>query len=62
MRPNISRLNAIEYLKMDTLTPVELWRTMEEAFIRPRNITFDRFSFLQQSSQRESPSNISLAN
>ena len=32
------------HLKMDTLTTVELGRIMEEAFIRPRVIIFDRYA------------------
>ena len=34
------------YLKMDILTTVELWQIMEDTFIRPRNITFDRYMLL----------------
>ena len=32
--------------KMDTLTTVEIWRIMEESFIRPSNITFDSYMLL----------------
>ena len=31
---------------IDILTTVDFWKTVEEAFIRPRNITFDRHVFL----------------
>ena len=34
------------HLKTDTFITMELWRIMEEAFIRPRNITFDRYTLL----------------
>ena len=34
------------HLKMDILTTVELWKIMEDTFIRPRNITFDRYVLL----------------
>ena len=43
------------HLKMDTLATVELWRIMEEAFIRPRNTTFDSYIFpTTKQSKRES--------
>ena len=31
---------------IDTLSTVDFWKIAEEAFIRPRNITFDRHVFL----------------
>ena len=31
---------------IDTLATVDVWKIMEEAFIRPRNINFDRHVFL----------------
>ena len=31
---------------IDTLTTVDFWKTVEEAFIRPRNITFNRHVFM----------------
>ena len=34
------------HLKIDTLTTVELWKIMEDTFIRPRNVTFDRYMLL----------------
>ena len=34
------------HLKMDGLSTAELWTIMETAFIRQRNITFDRYVFL----------------
>ena len=34
------------HLKMDSLTTAELWTIMESAFIRQRNITFDRYVLL----------------
>ena len=34
------------HIIIDTLTTAEIWNTEEEAFIRPRNITFDRHVFL----------------
>ena len=34
------------HILIDTLTTVDLWKIVEEAFIRPRNITFDRNVFL----------------
>ena len=30
----------------DTLTTAEFWKIVEDAFIRPRNIKFDRYVFL----------------
>ena len=33
-------------LKMDIITTVELWKIMEDTFIRPCNITFDRYMLL----------------
>ena len=33
------------HIMIDTLTTVDLWKIVEEAFIRPRNITFDRHVF-----------------
>ena len=39
------------HLKMDTLTTVELWKIMEDTFIRRRNNTFDRYTlFITQQS------------
>ena len=32
--------------KMDMLTTVELWKIRDDTFIRPRNITFDRYKLL----------------
>ena len=34
------------HIKIDTLTTVDFWKIVEKAFIRPRNITFDRHVFL----------------
>ena len=34
------------HIMIDTLTNVDFWKIVEEAFIRPRNITFDRHVFL----------------
>ena len=34
------------HIMIDTLTTVDFWKIVEEAFIRPRNITFDRHVFL----------------
>ena len=34
------------HIMIDTLPTVDFWRIVEEAFIRPRNITFDRHVFL----------------
>ena len=34
------------HLKMDILTTAENWNIMEATFIRPRNITFDRYMLL----------------
>ena len=34
------------HIMIDTLSTVDLWKIVEEAFIRPRNITFDRQVFL----------------
>ena len=34
------------HIMIDTLTTVGFWKIVEEAFIRPRNITFDRHVFL----------------
>ena len=34
------------HLMIDTLTTVDFWKIVEEAFIRSRNITFDRHVFL----------------
>ena len=34
------------HILIDTLATVDFWKTVEEAFIRPRNITFDRHVFL----------------
>ena len=34
------------HIMIDTLTTVDFWKIIEEAFIRPRNITFDRHVFL----------------
>ena len=38
------------HIMIDTLPTVDFWKIMEEAFIRPRNITFDRhvFSIMKQ--------------
>ena len=33
-------------MKIDTLITMELWRILEEAFIRAKNITFDRYTLL----------------
>ena len=38
---------------IDTLTNVDFWKIVEEAFIRPRNITFDRHVFLITKRLRE---------
>ena len=43
------------FLKMETLTTVELWRIMEDTLNRPRNITFDRYRlFTTKQSKGES--------
>ena len=43
------------HLKMDILTTAEIWKIMEVTFIRPRNITFDRYVLLiTKQSKRES--------
>ena len=34
------------HIMIDTLSTVNFWKIVEEAFIRPRNITFDRHVFL----------------
>ena len=34
------------HIMIDALTTVDFWKIVEEAFIRPRNITFDRHVFL----------------
>ena len=34
------------HILIDTLTAVDFWKIVEEAFIRPRNITYDRHVFL----------------
>ena len=34
------------HIMIDTLSTVDFWKIVEEAFIRPRNITFDRLVFL----------------
>ena len=34
------------HIMIDTLTTVDFWKIVEEAFIRPRNITLDRHVFL----------------
>ena len=34
------------HIMIDTLATVNFWKIVEEAFIRPRNITFDRHVFL----------------
>ena len=34
------------HILIDTIATVDLWKIVEEAFIRPRNITFDRHVFL----------------
>ena len=34
------------HIMIDTLATVDFWKIVEEAFIRPRNITFDRHVFL----------------
>ena len=34
------------HIMIDTLTTVDFWKIVEEAFIRPRNINFDRHVFL----------------
>ena len=34
------------HILIDTLATVDFWKIVEEAFIRPRNITFDRHVFL----------------
>ena len=34
------------HIIIDTLTTVDFWKIVEEAFIRPGNITFDRHVFL----------------
>ena len=34
------------HILIDTLTTVDFWKIVEEAFIRPRNITFDRHVFM----------------
>ena len=34
------------HIMIDTLNTVDFWKIVEEAFIRPRNITFDRHVFL----------------
>ena len=34
------------HIMIDTLTTVDFWKIVEEAFIRPRNITFHRHVFL----------------
>ena len=41
------------HLKMDSLTTAELWTIMEAAFIRQRNITFDRYVLLTTKQTRE---------
>ena len=33
-------------IKIDTLSAAEIWKNVEAAFIRPRNITFDHHDFL----------------
>ena len=49
------------HLKMDSLTTAELWTIMESAFIRQRNITFDRYVLLtKKNRQEESLSSTSL--
>ena len=48
-------------LSMDILITVKIWRLLEESFIRPRNIAFDRY-VLQQNSQWENQLKISLGN
>ena len=40
------------HLKMDILTTAELWLIMESAFIRQRNITFDRYVLLTTKQRR----------
>ena len=34
------------HIMIDTLTTVDFWKIVEEAFVRPRNINFDRHVFL----------------
>ena len=34
------------HIMIDTLATIDFWKIVEEAFIRPRNITFDRYVFL----------------
>ena len=34
------------HIMIDTLSTVDFWKIVEEAFIRPRNITFDHHVFL----------------
>ena len=34
------------HIMIDTLSTVDFWKIVEEAFIRPRNITFDCHVFL----------------
>ena len=34
------------HIMIDTLSTLDFWKIVEEAFIRPRNITFDRHVFL----------------
>ena len=34
------------HIMIDTLATIDFWKIVEEAFIRPRNITFDRHVFL----------------
>ena len=51
------------HLKMDILTTVELWKIIEDTFIRLRKITFDRYALVTPpSNQKVNPLNTSLAN
>ena len=34
------------HIMIDSLSTVDFWKIVEEAFIRPRNLTFDRHVFL----------------
>ena len=41
------------HIMIDTLTTAEFWNIVEEAFIRPRNITFGRHVFLIRNNSEE---------
>ena len=50
------------HIMIDTLATIDFWKIVEEAFIRPRNMTFDRHVFLITKQLREKLLSIFMVN